>query len=62
MAMESGDSIDDISDDDTTILKKKNDVEADKEAVKEELTLFQANMTEDHRIDLCSDEDSNMCG
>ena len=35
MAMESGDSIDDISDDDTTTLKKKNDVEADKEAVKE---------------------------
>lgn len=31
MAMESGDSIDDISDEDTTTLKKKNNVEADKE-------------------------------
>ena len=31
MAMESGDSIDDLSGDDSTTLKKKNNVEADKE-------------------------------
>ena len=37
MAMESGDSIDDISDDDTTNPKRKNNEEADKEVSEREV-------------------------
>ena len=37
MAMESGDSIGDISDDNTTILKRKNNVEAGKEVSEQEV-------------------------